>query len=94
MIALDNYRYVADVIATLIAQDARLATKYLSDKLTIKASRKLFQGKFNKNTIEVVLTIGKPNFAERQFIKDCKKAGVPFPVKNIQLKFPPKKGKK
>jgi hypothetical protein len=34
-----------------------------------------------------VFTIGKPNYEEREFIKKCKKAGEPFPVKKIQVKF-------
>jgi len=41
----------------------------------------------------MVLTIGRPNYAEREFIKLCKKAGEPFPVKKMQLKFYPKKKK-
>lgn len=40
--------------------------------------------------IEIRLKLGKPNFRERLFIKACKKAGEPFPIKKIQLKFWPK----
>jgi hypothetical protein len=37
----------------------------------------------------VTPTIGIPNYL-REFIRKCKKAGEPFPVKKIQLKFLPK----
>jgi hypothetical protein len=83
---------IADVIGTLLSSGAKTATKYVSEKLTIRASRRIYRynGKPG-NDIEVVLTIGKPNFEAREFIKLCKKAKEPFPVKKIQLKFPPKK---
>lgn len=34
-----------------------------------------------------LVSIGKPNYYERRFIKACLKAGEPFPVKKVQLKF-------
>ena len=37
------------------------------------------------------LTCGKPNFAERAFVKKAVKAGEPFPVRKVQLKFPPQR---
>jgi len=65
----------------------RSATKYLSPVLVVKATR---HGKPCKNerSTSMVVTVGKPNYAEREFIKKCKKAGEPFPVKKIQLKWP------
>ena len=82
---------VSSVVETLLRTEARMATKFLSEKEIVRASRKVFKGKILSGNIEIILTIGKPNFAEREFIKLCKKAGEPFPVKNIQLKFPSKK---
>jgi hypothetical protein len=38
-----------------------------------------------KRQTEIVVTIGKPNYAERKFIELAKKAGEPFPIKKIQL---------
>ena len=36
----------------------------------------------------------KPFFnSEREFIRDCKRAQEPFPVKKIQIRFPPKSKK-
>lgn len=35
----------------------------------------------------LIITIGKPAYRQRQFIKACIKAGEPFPVKKPQLKW-------
>jgi hypothetical protein len=86
-------KFISDVISALLGSSARSATKYVSDKLTIRASRKLYKGKLPRkgSNEEIILTIGRPNYEARQFIKMCKKAGESFPVKKIQLKYPPKK---
>ena len=77
------------LIQKAIASDARRATKYISDKLVIRATRRQYKGTPSKGNIEITLTIGKPNFLERKFIKACKKAGERFPVKNTQMKWFP-----
>jgi hypothetical protein len=74
-------------IEILIRTESRTATKYLDEKTIVRASRKVFKGKLSKGNIEIILTIGKPNYSEREFIKKCKKAGEPFPIKKIQLKL-------
>jgi len=63
------------------------ATKYISPKLIVRAVRKQFHKRIQKGNIEIYLTIGKPNWAEREFVKLCQKAKEPFPLKNIQLKL-------
>lgn len=78
------------VAAALLDSGARKATLYLSTKLTIKASRPVYAGKFEdkrSSRAEILFTTGAPNFEERLFIRRCLKAGEPFPVKKIQLKF-------
>lgn len=89
-------RVVADVVAALVVSGARKATKYLSEKETIKASRPAYKddkkrGRFRRglSRTDIVLTIGGPNYEERKFIKACKRAGESFPVKKIQLRFLP-----
>lgn len=80
------------VILELIANKAHVATKYLGPKDIVRATRVLCRGRIdNRRNTEVVLTIGRPNYQEREFIKKCKKDS--FPIKEIQLKFPPKKRK-
>lgn len=78
------------LVDVLLATGARKATKYLSDKETIKISRICYRGKLPRkgSNYEFRITIGRPNYEEREFIRKCKKAGEPFPVKKVQLKFP------
>lgn len=64
------------------------ATQFVSSKFIVRAVRKRFNKKIRKaSNIEIHLTLGRPNYLERKFIKDCQKAGEPFPVKKIQLKL-------
>lgn len=83
---------IGQVVQSLVENDAHVAVKYLSPTQVVRATRKLFDRKIVKTgNIEIVLTIGRPNFYEREFIHDCKVAKEPFPVRGIILKFPPKK---
>lgn len=60
--------------------------------MIVRATRILYNGKASEQgNMEIRLTIGKPNYAEREFIKDCKKAGEPFPVERVQLMHVPVK---
>lgn len=83
-------RIVGQVVIALLATDAHLATKYVNEFETVRAKRVCYNGKINKRSkrTTVVVSLGRPNYREREFIKKCKKAGEPFPVKKIQLKFP------
>jgi hypothetical protein len=65
------------------------ATKYYDNQTVVTATRKLFGGKIYKRDrrIEILFKIGKPNYAEMEFIKKCKKAKEPFPIKKIQIKW-------
>ena len=80
------FEYLSDYI---LSWGAVKATKYISPKLVIKASRKRFNGRVDKRNriAEILFTIGAPNYAEREYIKKLKKAKEPFPVKKVQLKF-------
>ena len=78
-----------NLVEVLSSTGARVATKYVSPCNIIRATRRAYKGKFKKGNVEIILTMGKPNFAERRFIAKCKKAREPFPVKKIQLKFLP-----
>lgn len=82
-----------DVFSALLFHDAKRATKYLSPKKVVSAQRVLFGGKIDRRDkrATIVVKIGAPNHAERQFIKALQKAGERFPVRKVQLKFPPKR---
>lgn len=83
--------YVQKVVWSLLANEAYVATKYIAANQIVRATRKLARRKIDKRgNVEVVLTIGRPNFLEQEFIKQCKKANEPFPIKGVVLRFPPK----
>lgn len=80
-------KFVEQVINALIETRARSATKFISPKEIVRASRRRVRGRITgRGNIDIVLTIGRPNYAEREFIKACTKAGEPFPVKKIRLR--------
>lgn len=82
---------VALVMETLLADfTVRKVTKFVSPDFIVRATRQ-WKGRANQRSTTVIFTVGKPNFRERQFVKACLKAGEPFPIKKIQLKFWPKK---
>lgn len=78
---------------TLMREGAIRATKYLSPKCVVSAQRVLFNRKMPRvgSNTDIRLKVGRPNYAERKFIKDCIKAEVAFPVSKVQLKFLPKR---
>lgn len=83
------------VIEPILFNNAIKATEYRSPKLIVRATRKLFGKKIIKNhNFEIVVTVGRPNYVEREFVKMCVKSGEPFPVKKVQVKlYNPKKKK-
>lgn len=77
------------VMSVLECPDLRRATLYLDDKTTVKATRQSrYDARYGAETI--LVTVGTPNYAERKFIRLCRKAGEPLPVRKIQLKWWPK----
>lgn len=82
---------VAKCIAAL-APEVKKATLYIGEKQVVSVCRRF---KFSRrNTREdFVLKVGAPNFEQREFIKRCKRAGEPLPVRKVQLKFWPQKKK-
>lgn len=91
MTTVKEYNLCSRAIQALLENEAHKATCYISDKLTLVATRKLFKGKPSKKQIEINLTYGPPNYENREFIKMAKIAQEPFPIKKIQFKFPPKR---
>lgn len=76
------------VIKALMESDARRVVKYIAPNLTVKATRLRPVDRRHRGETYVV-TFGRPNFAERQFIKAAVKAGEPFPIHRTQRKaFP------
>lgn len=86
-------RKVFSQLAKIILDGGAIkATKFFSEREVVKATRKLYDGKIDKRSkrAEILFTIGIPNYDEREFIKKAKKAGEPFPVKKILIRWPSK----
>lgn len=77
------------VVGALEAENCRKATYYGATDFVVKATAPQKRGRDRSRTI--IVTWGKPNYAEREFIKNCLAAGEPFPVKKVQLKHWPEK---
>ena len=84
-------KYVEAVVMALTHNRAWMATKFVSEKETIRATQCLERGRVPRGSIDIRLHIGRPNYSERKFIRDWKGTGLDFPVKKIVLKFPPKR---
>ena len=83
----------SDLAEIILEGGAHKATKIFSEKEVVKATRKLFNGRIDKRLkrVEILFTIGSPNYAERQVIRLARKNGEPFPIKRILIQWP--KGK-
>lgn len=86
-------RALTKLIAAMIDPNVRTATAYLSPDYTMRFSRVHRHSRKNGRSRTFALTLGKPNYEAREFIKRCKKAGEPFPVKRPQLRMWPPKSK-
>lgn len=83
-------RAVVQVFKSTLGWGAYKATVYLSDKIVVRATSRMKPDR-RSSRAECVVTYGEPNFVERRFIRLCKKAGEPLPVRKVQIKHWPKK---
>lgn len=79
-------KHTGRVITELMAGNVRRATAFINSTFVISAARR-FRPRKTETRMEAVIKIGRPNFAEREFIKLCQKSGTAFPLRNVQLKF-------
>lgn len=86
-------KYFAMVCGALASSDAKSVVKVIDDKTVVKATWRFKPDGRNKRE-EMVVTIGAPDYRIASFIKKCRKAGEPFPIKKLQYKaWPVKKVK-
>lgn len=78
--------------AAMRVKGIKTATKFISPTCTVRLTD---GGKHDgrRKRLYFAVAFGAPNYAERQFIKACQKAGEKFPVKKVQFKFRPVKKK-
>lgn len=83
----ERSKVFSDMAEDILVGGAYKVTKFLNDKLTVKATRKRYKGKFLRgHAIEIMFTVGKPNYEERETIKRAKKGG--YPLVDYIAKYP------
>lgn len=83
-------RALQDIAYEILIKDAYKVTVYVDDKMTVKGTRKLYKGGWKRGEkVDIVFTIGKPNYEERDKIKRAKKLKQ-GPIE-MTIKYPPKK---
>lgn len=80
-------RHLNAIFHALLTTDAMSATKYVDPRTVVTAT---LRRDSQADHAEFVVTVGKPNYRQRKFIAACKKAGVAFPVRKVQLRYSPK----
>jgi len=83
-------KYFSEVCAALLATRNKTAIKYIDAKTVVKATWKHKPDGRNRSE-SMVVTFGAPGYREAAFVKACKKAGEPFPVKKVQFRPYPNK---
>lgn len=80
----------AEVVDRILVDGAYKSTKFVYEEdLTVKATRKRYNSKILKGrSIDIVLTIGKPNYEERQALKKAKQDNITL---TFRTKFPKQK---
>lgn len=69
----------------LSSTEIRQAIVYQHPMLVVKLTRNHKPKAYDRGRT-FSLTIGKPNYAERLFVKSLIKSGEPFPIKKVQFK--------
>ena len=81
---------ITKAVEAVLELNCKRATVYLDEK-TVVACTARHPHDDRCRSHAYVLKIGKPNFVERRFIRLCKEAGEPLPVRKVQIKWWPKK---
>lgn len=87
---MDHSKQIEKVTKQLLATGAWKATLYVSDRRVVRATRRWYRRSGRKQSeriVEVLVSITRPNYQEIAFIKACKRAGEPLPVRKVQLRF-------
>lgn len=70
------------------------AIAFLNPHFVVKATAQNSNARrANERGVTILVTIGKPNYDEREFIASCIKAKEPFPIEKIQVTHATKKRK-
>jgi hypothetical protein len=77
MLSLKVNDVFKELAERILDKGAYKAIAFVSDTLVVKATRKRYNGKLvNRPTIDIVFTVGKPNFEERRLLKKAKEDNI------------------
>lgn len=89
---MNTFKYYSQLVKILVGTGSYTATKYITPQHVIRATRILYERKIRKDDpIQIRFSEGRPNYHARRFIKMCKRANEPFPIKKVQLTAIPKR---
>lgn len=77
---------IQQVVDAVLNSGAHTGVKYLTNKQVIRCTRRHKLDKRGRR-VEFVVTIGAPNYREREFISMCFRTGEKLPVRKVQLRF-------
>lgn len=83
-------KYFSAVCGLLAVSDCKSVIKVIDEKTIVKATWRFKPSSQNRRE-EMVVTMGEPDYRTRAFIKACKKANEPFPVKKPIIRHYPRK---
>jgi hypothetical protein len=83
-------RLFGELAGWIIDKGAKRVVKFLAPNRVVKATRKTYRGQTRREALRdpsttIIFTISRPNYSERLFVKQCKRAEVPFPVKKVRV---------
>jgi hypothetical protein len=69
----------SELAEEILVNGAYKVTKFLNSKLTIKATRKRYGGRvhYKEKQVQILFTLGAPNYEERDMLKRAKKMNAP-----------------
>lgn len=83
----DQTVHLGPLFQALDLSGAKRAIKILAADRVLTATRLGTRKTHGRSrSTSFVLTVGKPNYRVRAFIKQCQQAGEPIPVKKVQLR--------
>lgn len=79
---------------TILLEDLHIkkVSNFIAPNLVLSILAETFRDEKKKKkrlggSNKFIVKFGRPNYKEREFIKACKKANEPFPIKKLQIKY-------
>lgn len=85
---MNSFNKLGTMLVAIQDRAVKTVTYYESPRHTIKLTKR-HRPRHAYASVSYVLTHGRPNYAERQFIKKAVRAGCHFPIAKLQFKFYP-----